>query len=267
VITNRILNRDALTGLGALPPASVPLTVTSPPFDDARDYGGHDFDFPAIAEELWRVTVAGGVVCWQIQDRVPKGGRASSMSCTSARQLLHFRDELGFWLYQTLYIVSWAFRPTIRRYYQQTSQLFVLSKGRPLTINLLKDRKNSTAGKVNRVNWRKRSGQMVKTYTGLVGERGYRGDTWLYQAGWGKTTKDKYAFGHTALMPEALARDLILSFSNPGDLVLDICAGAGTTCKMALLTGRRYLGFEPWDFAYGLAQRRMADAHRKLVED
>ncbi len=59
---------------------------------------------------------------------------------------------------------------------------------------------------------------------------------------------------------------LILSFSEPGNLVLDIYAGSGTTCKMALLTGRRYLGFEPWAFAHAIAERRMADAHRKLIE-
>lgn len=262
MIVNRILHCDALTGLGALPPASVPLTVTSPPYDSQRDYGGHDFEWRAIAEELWRVTAKNGVVCWQYQDQILDG----SESCTSASQKLFFR-QLGFRAYQTLYVVSWSFRRSSRRYYTQTSQVFVLSKGRPRTVELLRDRPNATAGAVNRVNWRKADGRIVKKYTGTVGEYGFRGDAWLYKAGYGQSTKDSYAHDQGAVMPEGLARDLILTYSKPGDLVLDICAGAATTCKMALLTGRRYLGFEPWDFAYGLAQRRMADAHRKLVQE
>jgi DNA modification methylase len=58
----------------------------------------------------------------------------------------------------------------------------------------------------------------------------------------------------------ALARDHILSWSKPGDLVLDPFCGAGTTPKMAVLTGRQYLGFEiDADYA-ALAERRVKDA-------
>lgn len=40
----------------------IPLTVTSPPFDDMRVFGGHPFDFDSIAKELFRTTMPGGVV-------------------------------------------------------------------------------------------------------------------------------------------------------------------------------------------------------------
>ena len=39
--------------------------------------------------------------------------------------------------------------------------------------------------------------------------------------------------------------------------------GTATTCKMALLNDRYYLGFEPWDEAFEIARRRMDDAHRE----
>ena len=48
--------------------------------------------------------------------------------------------------------------------------------------------------------------------------------------------------------------------------MLDPMAGAGTTPKMALLSHRRYLGFEPWDKAFAIAQRRMQDAHSLLTD-
>jgi site-specific DNA-methyltransferase (adenine-specific) len=41
-----------------------------------------------------------------------------------------------------------------------------------------------------------------------------------------------------------MAEDLIVSWSRPGDLVFDPMCGAGTTCKMALLNHRHYLGME-----------------------
>lgn len=265
MIVNRILNCEALAGLGALPPASVPLTITSPKWDDAREYGGHDFEWKSVADELWRVTTPGGVVCWHYQDQIIK--ETGSESCTSAEQKLYFVRELGFRLYQTLTVLTWNYRVFPRRYYRWASTVFVLTKGRPTTVNLMKDRPNKHAGKHRQADMRFPNGYVARREQTVIAEHGYRGDVWAYKVGGNRTAEEGYAHGHPALMPEALARDLILSFSEPGDLVLDICAGAGTTCKMALLTGRRYLGFEPWDFAYGLAQRRMADAHRKLVQE
>jgi len=45
-----------------MPDKSVDLTVTSPPYDNLRTYGGHSWDFEGIAKELFRITKDGGVV-------------------------------------------------------------------------------------------------------------------------------------------------------------------------------------------------------------
>lgn len=49
---------------------------------------------------------------------------------------------------------------------------------------------------------------------------------------------------HPAVFPLCIARDHILSWSNPGDVVLDPFMGSGTTAVAALETGRKYIGFE-----------------------
>ena len=67
---------------------------------------------------------------------------------------------------------------------------------------------------------------------------------WDYAVGLGGSTNDKIAFKHPAIFPEKLAQDHILSWTNEGDLVFDPMAGSGTTCKMARLNGRNYLGME-----------------------
>ena len=62
--------------------------------------------------------------------------------------------------------------------------------------------------------------------------------------GLGGTTNDKEAFKHPAVFPEQLALDHILSWSNEGDIVLDPMCGSGTTCKMAFLNNRNFIGVD-----------------------
>lgn len=56
--------------------------------------------------------------------------------------------------------------------------------------------------------------------------------------------KNKETGGHPAPFPEQLAKDHIITWSNAGDLVLDPFMGSGTTAKVCLETGRKYIGFE-----------------------
>lgn len=56
----KLLNGDSAVILKDIPDCFVDLTVTSPPYDDLREYKGYSFDFETIAKELFRVTKAGG---------------------------------------------------------------------------------------------------------------------------------------------------------------------------------------------------------------
>ena len=71
--SNQIICCDCVTGMQRLPGCCIPLTVTSPPYDNLRDFGGHRFDscnFQQIAKELYRITMLGGVVVWVVQDAI-----------------------------------------------------------------------------------------------------------------------------------------------------------------------------------------------------
>lgn len=59
------------------------------------------------------------------------------------------------------------------------------------------------------------------------------GNIWMISTGGGIATKDKVAYGHSAIFPEKLVAQHITSWSNKGDLVLDPFNGSGTTTKMA----------------------------------
>jgi DNA modification methylase len=73
---------DSVAALNSLPAASVDLVVTSPPYDNLRTYGGHAWDFPGTAAEIYRVLAPGGVLCWNVGDEVADG----SESLTSCEQ-------------------------------------------------------------------------------------------------------------------------------------------------------------------------------------
>lgn len=256
---DRIHCVDAVVGMRALPDECIPMTLTSPPYDRLRDYDGHGFGhemFERVARELWRITAYGGVVVWVVADAIKDGH-----SGTSFRQALHFQ-RIGFRLHDVLIMTRKGGRWFGVNHYGNVEYAFVLSKGRPRSVHLIRDRPNKHAGVLCRYKARRRDGVLrVALRRKPIAAMGLKGPVWEYLAGFGGTTRDRYAYDHPALMPEAMARDHIVSWSRPGDVVFDPFLGAGTTSKMALLSHRRYLGFEVHLPYYRLAERRLRDAH------
>ena len=260
IAIDRIFCVDAVVGMRTLPDACIPLTVTSPPYDGLRDYGGHTFDhetFKQIARELWRVTMPGGVVAWVVADEIDGG-----YSGTSFRQALSFQ-EIGFRIHDILIMTRTGGRFAGGNRYGKLEFGLILTKGRPRSVHLIRDRPNKHAGLLRRFRARRNDGRLREpSRPKPVAAMGLKGPVWEYLAGYSGTTTDRYILGvHPAVMPEAMARDLIVSWSRPGDLILDPFLGSGTTSKMALLSHRHYLGFEIHEPYYRLAMRRMRDAH------
>ena len=70
---------------------SIDLTITSPPYDNLRNYKGYKFKFEEMANELFRITKKGGIVVWVIGDKIKNGNK----SLTSFKHGLYFQ-EIGF---------------------------------------------------------------------------------------------------------------------------------------------------------------------------
>jgi site-specific DNA-methyltransferase (adenine-specific) len=62
---------------------------------------------------------------------------------------------------------------------------------------------------------------------------------------------------HPTQKPVSLYEYLILTYTNPGDTVLDICAGSGTTGEAAIKTGRNCILIEKKPEYFGIIQNRM----------
>jgi site-specific DNA-methyltransferase (adenine-specific) len=238
---------DCREGLGLLEDESIPLTITSPPYDGLREYGGHKWDFGVfvqIANELWRVTRKGGIVIWVVGDSTIKG----SESGTSFRQALYFK-EIGFRLHDTMiYEKAGPAYPDQTRYYNTFEYMFVFSKGKPETFNPIRDRKNRWYGQKwsNTRSRRNKKGELkVTAWDAAEGEEfGTRFNIWRYAVGYGNSGPKEMNKDHPAVFPEQLAIDHVLSWSNEGDLVLDPMIGSGTVGVACVKTGRHYIGFE-----------------------
>ena len=228
----------------------VDLTITSPPYDDLRDYKGYSFPFTQIAENLFRITKDGGVVVWVIGDKI-NGGR----SLTSFRQGIFFQ-EVGFFVHDVM-IYRKKNTPFMRSnaYTNAYEFMFVLSKGKPKTFNPLKE-KTVRSGHEMVVHNKGPDGVNRKVLKELKKEK-TRTNIWAYAVGLGGTTSDKIAFQHPAVFPEKLAEEHILSWSNKGDLVFDPMCGSGTTCKMALVHERNYIGVDISAEYIAIAKQRL----------
>ena len=250
---NQIICGDNCEVMRTLPSDSIDLVVTSPPYDDLRTYSAGKpmselWDFEGVAQQLWRIIKPGGVVVWVVSDATVDGSETG----TSFRQALRFMD-IGFRLHDTMiYEKAGCPFPGTTRYYHTSEFMFVFSVGRPKAINLIADQKNAYVGQ-RIARWRgdrHRDGTLSANSAARVAperkikEIGIRGNVWRYSTGRGNSSPDAIAFQHPAIFPESLARDHILSWSNEGDIVLDPFAGSFTTCKMAKLMGRKWIGIE-----------------------
>jgi site-specific DNA-methyltransferase (adenine-specific) len=250
---NKVHCGDNCDLLGMLPRDCIDLVVTSPPYDELRTYGGDSWDFYGVAWQLKRVLKPGGVIVWVVADQTKDG----SESGTSMEQALHFK-RLGLNLHDTMvwnkpFIVP---RPS-NRYEPSFEYVFVLSKGTPKTVNLIKDKRNVGSGR--KITGHKRGVEGNPEYLHgassgkKVSEFGTRHNVWLIDADRGNK-----GHCHPAPFPLRLAKDHIVSWSNQGDIVLDPFVGSGTTSIAASQLGRQWIGFEINPEYVILARERIA---------
>ena len=236
---NKIYNENCLDTMAKMPDKFVDLVVTSPPYDNIREYNGYTFEFEKIASGLYRILKDGGVLVWVVADSVKNG----TESCTSFIQALHFKNIVGFNLHDTMIYRKENYTPlTHKRYEQEFEYMFVFSKGKPKTFNpilidcihagkIIKRSRNSYEIGLSK---RQASDEQPKP----TGDKKQKGNVWSYKVGGGKTVN------HVAQFPLQLATDHIISWSNENDLIYDCFMGSGTTAIAAINNKRNYIGSE-----------------------
>ena len=263
---NKVIQGDCLEIMKLMPDKCVDLVVTSPPYDNLRNYEGYSFDFESVVRDLFRIIKDGGVVVWVVGDATLDGSETG----TSFKQALYFK-EVGFNLHDTMIYYKEGMTLNHNRYEQEFEYMFVLSKDKPKTFNPIRipckwfgkdsDRTGQKLGPHKEVMKKARSG---KDRTNIKEDK-IRGNIWKYNTGYGHSSRDRIAFEHPAIFPEKLASDHITSWSNEGDVVLDPMAGSGTTLKMAKKNNRNYIGIEISEEYCKIAEERISKLPETLL--
>jgi DNA modification methylase len=173
---------------------------------------------------------------------------------TSFRQALYFK-ECGFNLHDTMIYEKLNYMPgecqKSKRYRPAFEYMFVFCKGFVGFFNLIAIPKTTNT---NPGHFRKKDGSLKPASSpASVGNTKAAPNVWRYKVG-------GPSHGHPASFPEQLAADHIISWSNPGDLVLDPFSGSGTTGKMAVLNRRHFIGIDISPEYVEIARKRITAA-------
>jgi len=232
-LLDTVITGDNCEVMRQWPDACIDLVVTSPPYDDLREYGKHEWDFYGVAWNLARLLKPGGVIVWNVADATKNGSETG----TSMRQALHFQG-MGLNIHDTM---IWH-KPnpiprTHDRYEQAWEYVFVLSKGKPKTWNPIMDDCIYAGSRRTGTIQKDTSGERTHKNTGgLTSERKQAANVW--------SIVGRSETAHPAEFPHSVPARCVTTWSNPGDIVLDPFAGSGTTLKAAKELNRRYIGIE-----------------------
>ena len=239
-----------------MPDELIDMTITSPPYDDLRDYNGYHFPVEKIAGSLLRKTKPGGVVIWVVADRTVDGDE----TLTSFRHALIFQ-EAGFKVHDTMIYAKNNPIPSDcgKRYRQAFEYMFCFSKGSPKTFNPITEPTKSAGTKIKafRITERGRGNVPDEDIGRQIKSERKLSNIFYYNVGTSSSV-DKVAFQHPAIFPEKLVEDQIRTWTGSGELVYDCFMGSGTTAKVAHQLGRRWLGSEVSRDYIQIAEQRLA---------
>lgn len=242
-----ILNEDCLITLRQMESESIDLVITSPPYDNMRNYG-HDtkFMFQLICRELCRAIKKGGVIVWVVNDQTIKG----SETLTSFKQAYSFVDN-GLNLHDTMIWKKPNPIPTQSTRYQQAFEyMFVFSKGKPKTFNPIKIKSKCAGVKVKKHRAVKSSHNYNNEGVYEVAEMKMIDNVW-------EIANVKNNSKHPAIFPKELVKRHIETWSNENDFIYDPFAGSGTTLIVAKEMNRNYLGNEINEQYYEYAKTKL----------
>jgi site-specific DNA-methyltransferase (adenine-specific) len=249
---NEIYQENCIATLGRMDDDLLDMTITSPPYDDLRDYNGYHFPVEDISSLLFAKTKPGGVVIWVVGDRTVNG----SESLSSFQHAMVFRDA-GFRVHDTMIYAKNNPIPSDcgKRYRQAFEYMFCFSKGQPKTFNPIMMRvSQEKAFKSFRIT---KVGRNDLAHDHVAPTQRKVNNIFYYNVGT-SSSKDKIAFEHPAIFPEQLVHDQISTWTDKGDVVYDCFMGSGTTAKVAHLLKRNWMGSEISEEYVAIARQRLS---------
>ena len=264
---NKIICEDNITYLKTLPDKCIDFVITSPPYDELRDYNGYKLDLHGLGIELLRVLKDGGICVMVIQDST----KDFAKSLTSFRTIVDWCDNIGFRLFEcniynrqgtegawwkTRFRVDHEYMPIFlkgrRPQYFDKENIKIPSKhgGKVMTGANIRTKNGKTGSRKVKINPTKCPGTVMSFGNTCGGE-------------------SKLKSKHPAVFPNMLAYDMIECFCPKDGIVIDPFNGSGTTTLAAKCLGRKYIGIDVSEEYNQIARERLETEiiYRKTVKN
>ena len=235
-LTNTIVNGDCLELLSQLPNESVDLVVSSPPYNIGKEYETRrelqayvDVQAEVLAE-CARVLSEKGSIFWQVGSYSNKG-----ILIPLDVRFFPVLEDLGLLPRNR---IVWARQHGLHaknKFSARYETLLWFTKSDNYTFNL--DDIRVPQKYQNKKSWRgENKGELTCNPNGKN-----PGDIWLFRNV--KHNHEEQTL-HPCQFPEDMIARVVLSATNPGDVVLDPFMGTGTTAVVARDYGRQFVGAE-----------------------
>ena len=256
---------DCVEGMKKIPDKTIDLIVTSPPYDQIRDYNGKiSFNLHTTGEQVYRILKEGGIGVLVIQDQTKNFGK----SLTSFKTVIDWCDNIGFKLFECLIYRKhgaegawWKQRFRVDHEYMP-----VFLKGERLQYFNKEPIKipSKHAGKIMTGSGSRRTdGKTNPTVTRPINPTKCRGTIWDYlMAG----DKNPLKREHPAVFPDQIPYDFIQVFCPPKGVVLDPFMGSGSTAVAAKKLNRHFIGFDIVPEYCELAEKRIKEVESGIQE-
>lgn len=261
--TVTLFRGDCLDLLRSIPDESAQLIVTSPPYNIGKEYEAkrtlseYLADQEATIEACFRVLRPGGSICWQVGNHI--AGPQEIIPLDIAIYPLFASHGL-----QLRNRIIWHFEHGLhcsKRFSGRYETILWFTKGDDYVFNL--DPVRIPQKYPGKKHYR---GPKVGQLSGNpLGKN--PGDFWKFES------EDVWIFPnvkhnhiektqHPCQFPVELVERLVLSLTEPGDLVVDPYLGVGTSAVAAVLRGRRAAGADITEDYIEVARDRVIAANR-----
>lgn len=240
---NSFVKADNVDYLKTLPSECVDLVVTSPPYDDLRDYNGYTLNLHNVGEQIHRVLKIGGVCAMVMQDSTKNFGK----SLTTFKTIVDWCDSFNFKLFETVIYnrqgVEGAWWKKRFRVDHEYIPIFLKgNKPQYFDKELMKIPSKHGGKTMTGAAVRKKDGTQHASRSVYINPLKCPGTVMNFGNSCGDGNKLKHK--HPAVFPDKLAFDMINCFCPENGVVLDPFSGSGTTGIMAKKANRNFIGID-----------------------
>jgi len=245
---NTIIHGDCLDVMASIPDGSVDMILADLPYGVTSNHWDSVIPLEPLWAHYWRVLPSTGIVALTASQPF------TSLLVMSQAQ--HFKHE---WIWQKNQ--GGNFANTVREPFKEHESIVVFSRGK-WTYNKQPQARSCAGMERARYGYGESSISKSANYRSFTRVHAIQDAEYRVPSSVQLFNVERGL--HPTQKPVDLFRYLIRTYTNLGDVVLDNCAGSGTTAVAAIREQRDFIVIERDAVYYGIASKRIADEQAQL---